>query len=100
MGMSDTAAKAGTESRRSPRVELSDLVAIDLQTATVTGSGNNISEEGVYFTADQSIPVRVRIGEGGVEVQGDLARVEAIGDGTFGIAVRFREPHPGLVPAT
>lgn len=98
--MNEPGAKVGIENRRSERVDLSERVTIELPAATLTGTGDNISEQGVFFRADASIPVRVRIGDSETVVHGELVRVENIGDGSIGIAVRFAAPNPDLLPAT
>lgn len=94
--MQEREAKAGIEARRDPRVELDNEVTIELGAGAITGSGQNISLQGVFFTTEASLPVTVRI-QGRGEVAGRLVRLESMGDGRIGIAVRFDEARPELV---
>lgn len=87
----DERASTANDSRRTERVRLASDVAIDFESATIVGPGENISEQGVYFTATGGVPVTVRIGSGR-SVRGRLVRFESMGDGRVGIAVRFDEP--------
>jgi len=92
--MSEDTAGGGREQRRDERLGLAEQVAIQFSDLTLVGSGENISSQGVYFTVDATIPVRVRIGDGQQEVEGHLIRASTIEDGRVGIAVRFAEPDP------
>lgn len=83
--------------RRAPRVELDGDVTIRLEAGTIVGSGQNISVQGVYFTAPASLPVTVHI-PGHGDLRGDLVRLDSMGDGRIGLAVRFHDPHPELLP--
>ena len=89
--------KPGIRGRKSPRLDMQGQVAIRLQEATVIGSGENISLQGVFFTSDGALPVTVQVAGHG-EVTGTLVRVESMGDGRIGIAVRFDAPQPTLLP--
>ena len=60
--MSDTTKSSGIEHRRDERLPLDEAVTVEVDTAVITGSGQNISTQGVFFTADGLLPVRVRIG--------------------------------------
>jgi hypothetical protein len=86
----------GIECRRDPRIELDGDVTIRIEASTLTGSGQNISQQGVYFLAEGPVPVTVCVAGRG-EVRGRLVRVESRGDGQCGIAVRFDTPHPELL---
>jgi len=81
------------EVRRAPRVELDGEVAIRFDGGTILGSGENVSEQGVFFTAAAALPVTVHVAGRG-EIRGELVRLETIGDGRIGIAVRFHEVQP------
>jgi hypothetical protein len=83
--------------RQSPRLELQSDVTIELDANTLVGSGDNISLQGVFFTTDEPITVSVQVAEHGV-VRGKLDRLESMGDGRIGIAVRFDEAQPHLLP--
>lgn len=83
--------------RATPRRELDAEVTIRFGPGAIAGSGQNISEQGLFFTADASVPVSVHIAGRGV-VHGHLVRLESMGGGRFGIAVRFDDgavPTPG-----
>ncbi len=97
--MPDDPLNTGTEARRDRRIGLDGDVTIRFDAGTLAGSGQNISLQGVFFTADGSLPVTVHVAGRG-DVRGQLVRVEAMGDGRFGIAVRFDDVQPALVPAT
>ena len=94
--MTEANGKVGIEARVHPRVDLEGEVAIELAAAVLTGSGENISQQGVYLTAQGAIPVRARL-PGGEVVAGELVRVENLGAGRIGLAVRFHEIRPDLV---
>jgi hypothetical protein len=81
------------------RINMRETVTVRFDGATVLGSGQNISAQGVFFVAEVAIPVTVQIE--GVEhaVRGELVRVQSMGDGRTGIAVRFLAP-TGAPPAT
>ena len=87
----------GIESRREERLPLEATVTIDFAAGSIVGPGQNISREGVYFTAEGSLPVTVRIGDSGRQVRGQVVRFESMGDGRIGVAIRFLEPCPAPV---
>jgi len=95
--MSEPTGKTGIAARRDVRVDLDEGVAIDFAAGSIKGSGQNLSAQGVFFTAAASIPVTVRIDGRDQVVRGELVRVETMGDGRVGIAVRFLQPHPELI---
>ncbi|MBL8725489.1 MAG: PilZ domain-containing protein [Planctomycetes bacterium] len=90
--------RTGIEQRVDPRLPLDEAVSIEFPAEPITGSGRNISLQGVFFTAPMAVAVSVRIAGHAEPVPGELVRVETMGDGRVGIAVRFREPQPGLIP--
>jgi hypothetical protein len=92
--MSDPVAKTGA--RRHERVDLDEHVTIHFESGSIVGPGQNISAQGVFFTAAAAIPVTVRIAGRDEAVAGELVRVESMGDGRVGIAVRFVATHPEL----
>ncbi|MCB9887709.1 MAG: PilZ domain-containing protein [Planctomycetes bacterium] len=85
------------ENRRDPRYELDRQVTLEFAAGAIVGPGENISQQGVFFTTDGKLPVTVRIAGTDVAVQGELVRYEAMGDGRVGIAVRFAAPEPDLL---
>jgi hypothetical protein len=95
--MQDDKHKQGIAGRQSPRVDLAEEVRIEFAGGAISGSGQNISVQGVFFTANAAIPVTVHV-EGRGEVRGRLVRLESMGDDRIGIAVRFDEDAPALLP--
>lgn len=89
--------KPGLRGRRSPRVDIQGEVTIRFDAGSIVGSGENISLQGVFFTADGALPVTVQVAGRG-DVTGKLVRLESMGDGRIGIAVRFDEAQPSLLP--
>ena len=80
--------------RRTERSKLAGDVIVEIPESRVVGPGQNISSDGVFFIAEGSVPVKVRI-EGSDEVHsGEIVRLESMGDGRFGFAVRFVPPPP------
>ncbi len=94
--MQEREQQTGIEARRDPRVDLDGEVTIQFDAGAIAGSGQNISVQGVFFTAEAALPVTVRIKGRGV-VAGRLVRLESMGDGRIGIAVRFDEAKPELM---
>ena len=95
--MTEPTAKTGIAARRDARVDLGEQVTIHFDAGCIVGPGQNISAQGVFFTAAATIPVTVRIAGRAQVVYGELVRVETMGDGQVGIAVRFAEAHPELM---
>jgi hypothetical protein len=88
----DNGPHSSTADRRGPsRQPLSGRVVIELERVQLVGPGQNISSDGVYFVSDGNIPVRVHLEGRDGEITGELVRVEAMGQGKLGVAVRFRE---------
>lgn len=85
--------QTGVEGRQSVRVDLDGEVTIRFAAGAITGSGQNISAQGVFFTAEGELPVVVQIAGRG-EVRGHLVRLESMGGGRIGVAVRFAEEFP------
>lgn len=77
------------ERRRPERRPLDGEVVVEFSEADLVGPGQNISEAGVFFVTEGSIPVSVRVeGREGL-VAGQLVRVESMGAGKLGIAIKF-----------
>lgn len=96
--MHDANANASIENRRAPRGELDGKVTVRFDVAGVSGAGRNIAEQGVYLTAEVRVPVTVEIDGHDGALLGELVRIESLGDGRLGIAVRFTQPATGLAP--
>lgn len=84
--------KLTTERRRPERRALEGEVVISFDSPTLIGPGQNISAQGVFFVTDGTLPVRVRVEGQDVDVAGEVVRVESMGDGKLGVAVRFSDP--------
>lgn len=95
--MQERTVPASPDTRRASRVDLDGEVTIRFDSGTILGSGQNVSELGVFFTAAAALPVTVHVAGRG-EMRGELVRLETIGDGRIGIAVRFHEARPELMP--
>ena len=65
--------KPGLRGRRSPRVDIQGEVTIRFDAGSIVGSGENISLQGVFFTADGALPVTVQVAGRG-DVTGKLVR--------------------------
>lgn len=89
--MHDKKDSATSDHRRDIRVPIDDEVTIEIAPQNIVGPGKNVSAQGVYFTTSASVRVNVRIAGQSASVPGELVRVESMGDGTIGIAVRFRQ---------
>lgn len=85
----------GSERREGTRRALRETVSVRLLAAEITGAGDNVSEQGVLFVVDGPVEVMVRIGSGETEVRGTLVRLQDLGGGRSGIAVRFDAPCKG-----
>lgn len=85
------------ENRRDPRYDLDRQVTLEFAVGSIIGPGENISQQGVFFTASGALPVTVRIAGVQDPVAAELVRYESMGDGRVGIAVRFVAPMPDLL---
>lgn len=92
--MAQQPTSTGADHRRGERLPLDEAVTVEIGAAVVTGSGQNISAQGVFFTTEGALPVRVCIGGAQPGVRGELVRYESMGGGRVGIAIRFLEPLP------
>lgn len=79
-----------TTNRRIPeRQALDGDVVVEFDATTLVGPGQNISQQGVFFIADGRVSVKVRIDGDDEERAGEIVRVESMGGGRLGIAVKF-----------
>lgn len=85
--------------RQDRRIGMTETVTVHLDGAAIVGPGQNISTQGLFFVTESSIPVTVRVGNAETPVRGELIRVQAMGEGRLGIAVRFLEWQPEQPPA-
>ena len=95
--MAEQRAQTSIDNRRDPRIGLAEQVTIRFEAGTIVGPGQNISLQGVFFTTATSLPVTVEVAGRSEVVRGELVRVETMGDGRVGIAVRFLQPSPALL---
>ncbi len=83
----------GTAERRvAERVFFDGQVTVSFADLSLVGPGRNISASGVYFVSSARPRVLVRIEGRDEPVEAELVRVETIGEGQVGVAVRFLEP--------
>lgn len=94
--MTDSTPHTSTN-RQFERVGFDSAVTIRLATDTIVGSGQNVSEQGVFFVTEASIPVTVQIEGREGTLPGELVRIENMGAGLVGIAVKFNDSHSELV---
>lgn len=90
--MDASANQQGSERREGTRRALRETVSVRLLAPRLAGAGENVSEQGVLFTVDGPVEVMVRIGDRETELRGTLVRLQDLGGGRSGIAVRFDAP--------
>lgn len=96
--MSDERQALPTDVRRSAeRVYMNGAVTIRFATDAIVGSGQNVSAQGVFFVSEGAVPVTVTIEGRDGELSGQLVRVENMGSGQVGLAVKFDSSHDDLV---
>lgn len=78
------------DKRRGDRREAMDgVVTVRFEDQQVVGPGQNVSDEGLFFVADGAVRVAVEVeGDGGCR-SGEVVRVQSMGEGKVGIAIRF-----------
>lgn len=94
--MTDSIPHSATN-RQSERVGFDSTVTIRLSGDAIVGSGQNVSGQGVFFVSEASIPVTVEIDGRPGTLPGELVRIENMGDGQVGIAVKFDDTRSDLV---
>jgi len=94
--MNDPNPQTSTD-RRFERVDFERTVTIRIVGGAIVGSGQNVSEQGVFFVTEGSIPVKVEIEGREGALPGKLVRIENMGAGMVGIAVKFDDSHRDLV---
>ena len=73
--------------RLADREAIQGAVRVCFADLELVGPGRNISETGVYFVADATARVQVIVD--GVLREAEVVRVESLGNGKTGVAVRF-----------
>jgi hypothetical protein len=82
--------KSSTVERRGgDRTPYAGDVTVHFAAEPIVGPGRNISREGVFFVAEGSVRVRVTVDGSDRERIGELVRVESMGEGRIGLAIRF-----------
>jgi hypothetical protein len=77
------------ERRSERRGVLDGTVTVRFAEQQIVGPGQNISHNGVFFVADGALQVLVELpGDDGWR-RGEVMRVQSMGEGKIGIAVRF-----------
>jgi len=71
------------------RVPMEGSVTVFFDEQQVIGPGQNMSEEGVFFVAEAALRVRVLIDGSDEWRDGEIVRVQSMGEGNLGMAVRF-----------
>ncbi len=94
-GSSGPAGVSASERRVASRDHFEGEVTIDLTGIRLAGPGRNVSNSGVYFVAEGNPRVQVRIEGAEGSRLGELVRVERIGAGRVGVAVRFVDEPSG-----
>lgn len=81
-----------TKNRRDgERRPMEGVLTVRVAACEIEGSSQNVSPDGVYFTAHGSLPVEVELPDG-TRRTGKIMRVGAVREGELGIALRFDEP--------
>jgi len=83
--------------RGSERISFDGAVSIRVDGEAIVGSGQNVSEQGVFFVSKSPIKVSVEIAGRDTVMSGELVRIENMGAGDIGIAVKFDETHSDLI---
>ena len=84
-------AQGTADRRRAERSPFDGEVTVAFDQLELVGPGRNISATGVYFVSDSQPRVMVRIEGRDEPVAAELVRVETLGNGQVGVAVRFLE---------
>lgn len=95
--MTDTDQNTSINTRRSERVGFDGTVSIRVAGEAIVGSGQNVSDQGVFFVSEAPIKVKVEIGGRDGIMTGELVRIENMGAGAVGIAVKFDNTQSDLV---
>lgn len=81
--------KSTDNRRRGDRRDLTGQVVLQVPAQAVTGTGQNVSEDGIYFLASEGLQVEVHVPGEAEPRRGRLLRLQALGEGRFGLAVKF-----------
>lgn len=82
--------KPSTSERRSQeRAPLCSNVTVAFADQEVIGPGQNMSDEGVFFIADASLRVKIQVEDSEEWREGEVVRVQSMGEGRLGMAIRF-----------
>lgn len=95
--MSDLDQNTSTNARSSGRIGFDGAVTIRVDGDVIVGSGQNVSEQGMFFVSETPIKVTVELGGLDAAITGELVRIENMGAGAVGIAVKFDDRQSSLV---
>ncbi|MFO1052832.1 MAG: hypothetical protein U1F36_11510 [Planctomycetota bacterium] len=85
--------QTGVDERRAgDRRPFEGEVVVEFGALRVTGSARNLSKSGVYFVAAERAEVMVQVAGDPRPRRAELIRLESLGPGRLGIAVRFLDP--------
>ncbi len=87
--MAQSSKETTTSRRDGERKSFDQPVTVRIESSELVGSGQNISPQGVFFVAESTVRVWVRIEGSDEERAGELLRVQSMGDGKVGVAIRF-----------
>ena len=87
MARDPDAPKTAADRRGGERTPTSASVTVHID-QPIVGPGQNLSSDGLFFVTEGAIRVRVAI-EGEGEREGELVRLQSMGGGKLGLAVRF-----------
>lgn len=79
---------AGDDRRGSGRQPCATDVTVEFDGRPLIGPSENLSAAGVFFVAEASLRVRVKVGEG-EWIEGEVVRAQSMGEGKIGLAIKF-----------
>ena len=78
-----------SERRSQERATIDGTVTVAFADQEVIGPGQNMSDEGVFFIADASLRVKILVHGTEEWREGEVIRVQSMGEGRLGMAIRF-----------
>jgi len=91
--MNESQSQGVQESRRADRHSVAATVHMRLDSDTVAGVTDNLSDVGVMFFTDEPLRCSIRIGEGpdAEERSGRIVRLQRMNETNTGLAIEFDE---------
>jgi hypothetical protein len=80
---------AQSERRSFDREPMEGTVTVRFAEQEIVGPGQNMSDEGVFFVADGALRVKIQVDGRGTWREGEVVRVQSMGEGRLGMAIRF-----------